>query len=150
MKEEKDFDFVVSHYKSHRFNADSALKKMSLHTTTWWRGTRIAAAGAILIVVGATAGILITRQADGNVEKMLETTTVVTTPDKDMVSVIDYDEAPLPVVIAEIEETYGVTIVNVPKNASELRLTIHYEGTAEDLLETINDILNTDLEIESL
>lgn len=40
-----------------------------------------------------------------------------------------------------------MTIINVPQ--TEYRLTLSYEGTAADLIQTINDLLGTDLQIDN-
>lgn len=58
---------------------------------------------------------------------------------------IEFHDAPLREVVAEIERVYGVTIGNVP--SEEISLTISYEGTAQDVVETINDLLNLNLTV---
>ncbi len=66
------------------------------------------------------------------------------------VKVIDFENTPLPLVVAGIEEAYGVEVGNLPDNSDELRLSLHYEGHAVDLVETINSILGTQLTVEQL
>ena len=46
---------------------------------------------------------------------------------------------------AEIEKVYGVKLGNVPDD--DIRLSLSYEGTAADLVDTINDLLGTEIEI---
>ena len=46
----------------------------------------------------------------------------------------------------EIEKVYDVRLTSLPEE--EYRLTLSYEGTAEDLVATINELLGTHIEIE--
>lgn len=59
---------------------------------------------------------------------------------------IEFADATLQEVVAEIEKIYGVKVGNVPRE--EMRLTISYEGNAYDVIETINELLETNLVIE--
>lgn len=59
---------------------------------------------------------------------------------------IEFTDASLTTVVKQIEKTYGVRITNVPEG--DYRLTLSYEGTAADLVATINDILSIHLTIE--
>jgi hypothetical protein len=43
---------------------------------------------------------------------------------------------------------YDVKITNVPENSDDIRLTLGYEGNAEDVVATINDLLGTNLAVE--
>ncbi len=38
---------------------------------------------------------------------------------------------------------------NIPENADDYMLSLHYEGNALDLIDTINVILGTSMEIEN-
>lgn len=58
---------------------------------------------------------------------------------------IEFDNRPIAVVAAEIEKVYGVKLGNVPDD--DIRLSLSYEGTAADLVDTINDLLGTEIEI---
>ena len=59
---------------------------------------------------------------------------------------IEFTDAPLADVVKEIERVYEVHVVNVPE-MGDYRLTLSYEGTAKDLVETINELLGTSLGI---
>jgi hypothetical protein len=65
---------------------------------------------------------------------------------RDVAQRITFDDAPLSEVIIKIQETYNVTITNIP--TEEHRLTLSYEGTADELIETINDLLGTEMKIQ--
>lgn len=71
----------------------------------------------------------------------------VTVPAIEAVKVIDFENAPLPTVVAKIREVYGVEVANVPDNAEDYRLSLHYEGNVVDLVAAINDILGTEMEV---
>ena len=53
-----------------------------------------------------------------------------------------------PVVVDRIREVYGVEVVNLPDNADNYRLSLHYEGNPMELVETINDILDINMTIK--
>ena len=61
---------------------------------------------------------------------------------------IDFENATLPAVVAKIKEVYGVEVVNLPESADEYKLSLHYEGTAADLVDTINETLGTDIKVQ--
>ena len=61
---------------------------------------------------------------------------------------IDFEYAALPEVVKQIEKVYGVEIINMPEDADSYHLTLHYEGDASDLINTINEILGTNLKIK--
>lgn len=65
-----------------------------------------------------------------------------------VVRAIDFDNASLTDVIAKINEVYGISVTNLPANADSYRLSLHYEGNVVELVETINDILDTELTIK--
>lgn len=64
------------------------------------------------------------------------------------VKVIDFENTPLPEVVERIKEVYGVDVSGVPADAAGYRLSLHYQGEADDLISVINDILGTDMKIE--
>ncbi len=146
----REISFVARRYRSNAFSKKDAWKSMGLgNTTLRWSPIKIAAAVALLTVITATATIIIRQEyfsADSNVTEQNAVIGHETlTPE---VKAIDFDNAPLPMVIEKIKSTYGVDVDNMPKNAEEYRLTLHFEGTAADLLATINEILDTDLTLK--
>ena len=52
-------------------------------------------------------------------------------------------------VVEKINETYNVKVTGLPESPEEYRLSLHYEGTASDLVETINEILGTELTVKN-
>lgn len=59
---------------------------------------------------------------------------------------IEFKDAALKDVVNKIEEVYQVKIENIPE--SDVRLTLSYEGTAEELIEVINEIAGTDFKVD--
>ena len=64
------------------------------------------------------------------------------------VKVVDFENAPLPVVVERIREVYGVEVDGLPENADDYVLSLHYEGTPVDLVDTINDLLSTEMTVK--
>ena len=145
---EREIGFIARHYRQGLFNTEKALRKIRPTIKKIWSWQRIAAASCILIVVGATAALLIRNSFNSERPVEIEKTITPPLPAKSISKVIDFEGAPLSVVIDQISVVYDVEITNMPADAEEYRLTLHYEGNANDLIETINDILGTNLEIE--
>lgn len=142
----KDIDFVAKHYKKGLFNIETALYKIKGLRKNNRTLPKVAAISSIVVAIGATAAILITNSYNS---KEIESNVPVIEKESPMLvsHVIDFDDAPLSVVVEQINLIYGVNIENIPKDADELYVSIHYEGTALDLVETLNEILGTNLKI---
>lgn len=147
MKDNKEIDFIAKHYRKGRFDADKALRRIKPVRRFRWTAARTVAASALIAVVGATAAIIYnTGYFTTSSESIEQTQSVIVAPET-IVRVIDFENAPLPVVVEKIKEVYGVEVIGLPANAKAYKLSLHYEGTAIDLLDTINDILDTDMQI---
>ncbi|MDE5572574.1 MAG: DUF4974 domain-containing protein [Muribaculaceae bacterium] len=143
--ETKDFDFVARFYKKGSFNKDVAWSRLGITTVSWWSRFRVAAAVAVLLVVSASAA-LIYHQYQLNVAKKQAVESVVLTPLTE-VKVIDFENASLNEIVREIESVYNVKVENLPDTTRDYNLSLHYEGTPIDLIETINDILGTQMTV---
>lgn len=146
MKEDKNIDFVARHYREDSFVAEKALRRIRPVASGWWTRSRIAAAAVVLLAVSATAAVIIGKSL--SVADSAPVTEEQTVPAAEVVRVIDFEEASLPVVIKKIKEVYGVEISGVPEKADEYTLSLHYEGSAIDLVETINTILGTEMKVK--
>ena len=144
---DKEIDFVARYYKQGLFNTEKTLRKIRPTIRKVWSLPRIAVASCIIVVLGATAALLI-RNSYSEKPVIENTINLPSVPLESISKVIDFDDAPLPVVIEQINLVYNVEIVNIPADADEYRLSIHYEGNVIDLLETINEILGINLEIK--
>ncbi|MDE5594137.1 MAG: hypothetical protein K2I89_00995 [Muribaculaceae bacterium] len=147
MSEEKEISFVAKHYRKNSFSVDKAWASLGVASPSKWRVLRAAAVVAGVVVLSATAAIIYNHYEPSATEPTVETVAETPSP-SEVVRVIDFEEATLPVVVETIKEVYGVKIVNLPENADSYRLSLRYEGTAEDLLTTINEILDTEMSVE--
>lgn len=59
---------------------------------------------------------------------------------------IEFNDAPLSTVAAEVERVYGVELDNITD--PDVRISISYEGTASDFVETVNELLGTHITIK--
>ena len=150
--ERKDLDeeigFIVRHYKTGLFNTKKALRKIKPSIRKAWSWQKIAAASSILFVIGASAAFLIRNNLNSETQVEIENTVSTEVPFETVSRVIDFDDTPLPIVINQINLVFDVVITNIPDNADDYRISLHYEVNAIDLIETINEILGINLEIE--
>lgn len=147
MEDNRDIQFIARHYRKGGFAVGAALRRMGLKQSSWWTPLRIAAASLIIAVSGATAGVLI-HEGYFTGERKTTAVHVDEQGDKSSVSrIIDFENTPLTVVIARIGEVYDVEVINMPDNPDSYILSLHYEGNAIDLVETINEILGTEMEV---
>lgn len=147
MSIDKDIDFIAKHYRKGLFSVEPALFKVRGIRKRIWTFPKIAAVSSIIIAVGATAAILITNSyySQDNETQV----PVIEKASPALVSrVIDFDNTPLPMVIDRINKVYDVEVINLPANADEYYLSLHYEGNAKELVETINEILGTEMKIK--
>ncbi|MDE7406800.1 MAG: 50S ribosomal protein L23 [Muribaculaceae bacterium] len=154
-KTDRRLDFVTGHYRDDAFDVDAGWRSVSGrlwhgNVRPWFISRRVAAAIAAGVVLTASACLLtwtFVTQTDSQAEIQ---SAEVTASDKSKVATevkrIEFVDATLPEVIEAIECIYGVKVTNMP--AEEYRLTLSYEGTAADLIATINDLLGIGLKIE--
>lgn len=146
MNEEKSIEFVAKHYRTGKFNADRGWKRLGI-VRWFWNWKRISAAAAVGVVVISAAAFAVYENYFAETTPHQEVITNTASPAY-MVKAIDFENAPLPRVIESIENTYGVRISNIPEDAEGFNLSLHYEGNAFELVETINDILDINLTVE--
>lgn len=153
MKDDENIKFVVTHYRRGCFAVKPGLMRMGFRQATW-TPVRIAASVAVVAVLSATAAIMITHRYFASSPETVSSEQRSTLPQKEVkpaavsVSVIDFEATPLPEVVAKIRDVYGVDVINLPENAESYRLSLHYEGNAADLVETINETLGTEMKIK--
>ena len=147
MNENKDIRFIARHYRKGLFAVEPALRRIKGTRSAWWTRTRIAAACAVAAILTATAAIFVHNDYFSQHEHSAADTAQPAISAAQVVRVIDFEDAPLTDVVAKIREVYGVEIVGLPANPDQYTLSLHYEGSALDLVETINDILDTDMKV---
>lgn len=152
--ENKETDFIARHYRHGLFNADRALQALGIRRAGWLHRWHTAAAVAFIAVAGAVAAVVISTRSDQNAapkteaEKSIDVPAAHQSPSPGAeIIVLDFDDAPLTEIVAQIESSYGVTIQGIPANASEIRLTLHFEGNVDDLIATINAMLDTEMTV---
>lgn len=142
----KDIDFIARHYRKGLFAIEPALYRIKGVRKKILTLPKIVAISSFIIAIGATAAILI-RNSYNHKEKETEVPVIEKKSPMSVSHVLDFNDVPLTTVIQHINLIYGVEVDNLPKNADELYVTLHYEGTALDLVETLNEILETNMKI---
>lgn len=107
----------------------------------------VAAAAVGLIVLTASAAVYFMQQdatPSGEQAASTPSTTVILA---EKTQKIEFRDATLNKVVAEIERIYDVRITGVPEQ--EIKVTISYEGTAADVVGTLNELFDLNLTIES-
>lgn len=151
-KTEESIDFVTLYYCKGAFDADRALRMIRfLPAVPWWRrrGVVAAAIGGALVASAAVFTYIVPDREDGDrvPTEQVDTPAAKTSAPVLEIKKIEFADAPLSRVVEEIESVYSVKVTNVPVDG-DYHLTLSYEGTAEDLVETINDLLGTSLAVE--
>lgn len=142
--QDQEIRYIARRYKPGKFNADKGWRKLGIATSFRQRRLRLAAAVAGVVVLSATAAIFY-RQYNAAEPSAISAPQQETLAPALIVRVIDFEDTPLPIVVERINEVYGVEVMNLPENADEYTLSLHYEGNAADLVDTINDILSTQM-----
>ena len=147
MKENKDIRFIARHYRKGLFAAEPALRRIKGTRSVWWTRTRIAAACTIAAILTATAAVFVHNGYFSGSNSKIENTQHPVFPAAQAVRVIDFEEAPLTEVVAKIREVYGVEVTGLPADPGQYTLSLHYEGSALDLVEPITDTLDPDMTV---
>lgn len=144
----KDIDFVASRYMKGKFSVKDGWARLGISPqTAWWKRTRVAAAIGGFIFLSAAAAVVYHQysfRSDNEIELPQPTEDIAPAF---VVKAIDFENIALPIVVERIKEVYNVDVVNIPENADALNLSLHYEGNAFDLVDTINEILGTQMSV---
>lgn len=147
--EDKEIKFIAQHYRAGRFNSREGWRRLGIDRGRNLRAWRIAAAAAALVAISATATFIYnTYSYNAESPRAMQEEIFSTDEQLYVVRAIDFDDTPLPVVVARIREVYGVDVAGMPADAAKYRLTLHYEGNVADLVESINEILGTQMTVE--
>ena len=143
-------DFIAQRYRKGCFSPDSGWQRLGITPVSTWKRYRVAAAVAASVVLTATAAFFYNEYSTvENTE--LQPNPVLTKPAVSPlaeVKVIDFENASLTEVVKKIEAIYNVKVQNIPADADEYELSLHYEGTPTDLISTINEILGTHMSVK--
>lgn len=147
-KFDESLSFVARHYSPGKFNTHHAWQRIGIGVRPWWqRGRSIAAAVACVALV-ASACIYKWMAPERTHNDAAEPVHVEspTTAAPDMSVRLEFADESLANVVKEIERVYGVSIGNVPDG--DIRVTLSYEGDAADLIATLNELFDLNLEIQ--
>lgn len=146
MKEE--VTFIAKRYRKGKFSVDRGWKRLDITPTTKRIHLKIAAVVSSVVILSATAALIYHQNELQHSPDKTVTEEVKPIASLEVVKVIDFENATLSSVVSKIKEVYGVEIVDVPENAEEYHLSLHYEGNAVDLVATINDILEIQMTVK--
>ena len=149
-KMKKSLQFVTRFYSPGALRPDDSIIRERLPFLKR-HAVAAATAGASLAAAAAFTAYL-TLYTPGhhteNPEQTVETTVkpIDEAPAAKTIKEMRFEDAPLPEVVKAIEEAYGVKVAG--ETEQQPSLTLSYSGTAEDLIDAINDLLGTKLRIE--
>lgn len=149
-KTEESIRFVTRHYQDDTLLPREGWQRFSVshHISSLRRNVAAAYIGAVVFAAAASIYYFNTRpDIPATVENMNVQPSETAGVPEQRIERIEFHNASLKEVVAEIERVYGVTIGNVP--SEEMSITISYEGTAQDVVETINDLLTLNLTVSS-
>lgn len=148
----KDFEnslsFVISHYEQGQFDEKAVWRKI-MGSRFKFLDRRWIAAASIAFVLGASAfvySVVSIRTNQPEMQKEVLTNTSTSLQKESVTEKITFNNAPLEEVISKIEDLYGVEILNKP--TQEITVTISYEGTAEEVVDILNETFNIDLKLK--
>lgn len=148
-KFQDSLEFVTSHYERGAFSSHDSWVKITKQKTFSWR-RRISAAAIACGVLAASAFLYTTLKPVDNIQEKIEDSEMIVPQSdikkSDTSAKLEFTDASLEEVVNKIEETYGVKISGMPDK--DIKLTLSYEGTAEDIIETINETLQIHLVID--
>lgn len=143
---ENEVSYIAKRYSKGKFSVDKSWQRLGIGPSARWRILRMAAAIASAAVLSAVAAIVY-HQYNQPDTPVAEQPAPPMKPEK-AVKTIDFEDTPLSTVITKIREVYGVEVTGVPDNAADYHLSLHYEGNAMELIETINEILGTKMSVK--
>lgn len=154
-KLQDSIDFVSQYYDADAFADKRGRWSALTGHRAWWRCRPAAAAAVIgLVLVASAATLYVTLSHDASAPEPthkefpapVKQTPVDTLPSREKPLKLNFSDMPLTDVCNEIEKAYGVTLTDRPD--TEEHLTLEYEGTADDIVATINDLLDVHIRIE--
>ncbi len=142
-----NLEFVTRHYREGAFDYRKGLDGIIRP-----RSHRAGIAAAITVAIALTASAIGLWNHYGTtppaVDNGHEETTMTAGSTEARKVKIEFNNAPLNEVVKRIETAYGVTVTNLPEE--QHNLTLSYEGTADELIDIINSLLGTKMEIARL
>ena len=149
---DKEIDFIVSHFREDAIRPEQNWHRFKVMAGLRRRRMGVVAVISSIIAISATAAIFIHKEhsAPSVVSETAHGVTVQDICSANEPKLMVFEATGLAEVVETVESEYGVKIGNVPLNADEYVLTLRYEGTPEELIEAINEILGTRLTVEKI
>lgn len=139
---ENSFNFIVRHYKKGAF----AHRKGVWNYTNgfpWWKRHIVAATISLFILTISTfAAIYFTSdKPDTPAKQTVEVKRAIPETSLSTPMRIEFEDAPVSEIVKAIEDTYNISIKDVP--STEKKLTISFEGDCDDILDMLNQLLDS-------
>ncbi|MDE6547715.1 MAG: DUF4974 domain-containing protein [Muribaculaceae bacterium] len=149
---DKNIDFVLRHFRFDAFNPEENWRNFIALAGLRRRRVGVAAVVASIIVLSTSAAIFTytyrsTPSAGSESAKEVTVNEICSVSEPELMI---FESTRLSEVVETVEIKYGVRINNVPSNANEYVLTLRFEGTPEELIDAINEILGTRLTVEKI
>lgn len=166
---DSEVELVARHWKQDAFEPEQAMERAGLIESTQGTGIWLhrffspgqpgqrrgwtAAASVCVVLVAAAAGLYLglrpSEPVVNTVPTVVETVEPqpVQQPQRMQVKRIEFENASLADVVVAIEQTYNVKLSNVPASSKQ-RITMSYSGTADDVVETLNELFDLHITIE--
>jgi hypothetical protein len=143
----ESLDFVARHYRRGAFDTASGLRRLGFRRRPAILRRVAVIAGAVALTASALFVGYYNFYAPDGTDSALQSAPPAGTPVAEPMKVVrlEFSNASLSEVTDEICRVYGVTLANIP--IEDYRLTLSHEGNAYDLVETINELLGTDIVI---
>lgn len=148
---DRQLDWVAKSYLASAFDRRRAWVRISMalgQTSAGLRRRRLRYAAAIAAAVVLTASAAyIALKPESRPAPVQEPQNIEQSAPTEMYRThrLDFSDTPLSQVVAKIETEYGVTVDNVPEG--DYRLTGSFEGDAGEIVESINMLLGTEMEV---
>lgn len=145
-KLQDSMEFVTRHYRT-----GASLPTRRFATVIGWRRPAIAASIAAGVLAASAAYFVYFKgnaPSEAPAAAPVEATAAPQVEAPTLrVERIEFADVPLGRVALEIESVYGVKLSPLSEAEASQRITLSYEGTAADLVATINSLLGTDITI---
>lgn len=148
---DRQLDWVAKNFLASAFDIRRAWECISMAVGQPPAGLRrrrlryAAAIAATIVLTASAAYIALKPESQPAAVPEPQTIERSATPEIDRPHRLDFSDTPLSQVVAKIETEYGVTVDNVPEG--DYRLTGSFEGDAGEIVESINMLLGTEMEV---
>ena len=143
----ESLDFVARHYRHGAFDSSSALNRLGFRRRPAMLRRVAVIAGTVALTASALFVGYYNYNTPAGTDAAMQSAPAAGTPVAEPMKVVrlEFSDAPLSRVAEEIQLVYGVTVTNLPDE--DYHLTLSYDGNAYNLVETINELLDTHISV---